>query len=377
MAGSTAHLGLRYLIRASGAPEVSTNNVLQAILDADRDVRAAFLDSLSTLVNRDLRRCDIRREAYEVDQTTGKKSYRDFLLDQGGRQRCVIETKVDSALTSDDQAARYLEHLDDDGVLVLVTRAPLVAALAKQARAQLDLDMTVDAGFPAGRSGNRLVVALSWSQLLLGPKDTRGMPFGELVALDQALREISDFVPFTGSVEDVATGQLVHQVVEVARTFCERLAERLSEAQISYESLTVKKSAHDYYAWIVIRGHHFWVGYDTDAWATVPGDPSRLEAGTTASPGSPVWMGRFTGRPGRADAAAVQRRRARLDALGIWQPLHLPLGAPREAVVDSLLEQAIVSIRRISTALHADVTVSPADVGAAEEPRDEEPEDAS
>ncbi|MGY1687269.1 hypothetical protein ACI8AK_16935 [Geodermatophilus sp. SYSU D00867] len=104
MVDAPAHEALRYLIRSSGSPEVSTNNVLKALLDAHPEMRCAFLAFLGSVTGLSLDDCVVEREAYEQDPVTGKKSYRDFLVTSKGSPRCIVETKVDSALTSEDQA---------------------------------------------------------------------------------------------------------------------------------------------------------------------------------------------------------------------------------------------------------------------------------
>ncbi|GAB3192280.1 hypothetical protein GCM10027261_04630 [Geodermatophilus arenarius] len=359
MVDAPAHEALRYLIRSSGSPEVSTNNVLKALLDAHPEMRCAFLAFLGSVTGLSLDDCVVEREAYEQDPVTGKKSYRDFLVTSKGSPRCIVETKVDSALTSEDQAPRYLEQLDADGSLVLVTREPLVDALAVQVREQLGVRLSSSTGSYTGHADTRTVVVLSWSQLLNGVLDRSGRPFTELLALDAALVGVSDFVPFTASVQDVATGRMVQQVVSIARDLCDKLKTRLDEEEVRYDSLTRSRGWDtDPTVTITVLHHQFWVGYSPDYWATVPGDPRDDSAGfASASFPSPVWAGRFYTRPTRADRAVVSARRERLDALGVTRPLGIPLGAPRDAVVESLLEQAVAHVRVISEALHEDPSV--------------------
>lgn len=334
---------------------MSTNDLLHALLDDDPVMRAALLESLSRMTNRDLTRCTIRREAYEVDAATGKQSYRDFLLSDAAGDRCIIETKVDSGLTSSDQATRYLAQLPSDGALVLVTRGPLAPALAAQVEAQLQVPLTSTAGASIGRTGDRTVVVLSWTDLLRGVLDADGRPFDELIALDLALETITDFVPFDGSVERTSTGVLVQQVVDVADQVCSRLARRLVEAGVAVDDVSkVKRRVRCVYVNVSIAKHEFWLGYDVGYWAKNPGDPRDPASGRRVLPGSPLWIDRWRHEPHRSIAAAVHDRRNRLDALGITAPLPVALGVPRDAVVERVLGEAVARIGVVSTALHAD-----------------------
>ncbi|MGY1728351.1 hypothetical protein ACI79J_15385 [Geodermatophilus sp. SYSU D01062] len=345
MSESIAHHGLRHLIRTSGNPEVRTNDLLQSLLDGDRAMREAFLEFLSHSVGADLRRCRIEREAYEVDALTGKKSYRDFLLTEATTDRCIIETKIDSVLTSHDQARRYLEQLPPGGALMIVTRKPLVPALTGQAEGQLGVRLSPVGSAARGEVDGRTVLVMSWSDLLRGVLTRDGRPFEELVALDLALEGISDFVPFTAAVEDVAVGRLVQQAIEVADEICSRLPRRLSNEGVTHDSVSsVRKKGYAPYVNITILNHTLWIGYDAGFWAKVPGDGMP----------SPIWAGRWNRWVRKADLPAVTARRNRLDALGVTRPFGIPLGLPLEAVVERILDDAVAHVRRISTRLHAD-----------------------
>jgi hypothetical protein len=349
MSEAVAHHGLRHLIRTSGNPEVRTNDLLQSLLDGDRAMRAAFLDHLSNSVGADLRGCRIEREAYEVDALTEKKSYRDFLLTEATADRCIIETKVDSVLTSHDQARRYLEQLPAGGALVIITRKPLVPALTGQAEGQLGVRLSPVGSIARGEVDGRTVLVMSWSDLLRGVLTRDGRPFEELVALDLALEGISDFVPFTAAVEDVAVGRMVQQAIEVADEVCNKLARRLTAAAVAHDSVSpVKKKGSAPYVNITVLNHTLWFGYDASFWARVPDDGMP----------SPIWAGRWNRWVRKADLPAVTARRARLDALGVMRPFGIPLGLPLDAVVERILDDAVAHIRQISTELYADPAAS-------------------
>nr|BFE63702.1 hypothetical protein GCM10020063_082280 [Dactylosporangium thailandense] len=356
MTATVPHQSLRYLIRATGTPELTTNNLLEALLIADRAMYRAFLDAVGTLTGTDLAGTRLGRESYTVDELTGKQSYRDFTLSRGDTTPCIIETKVDSALTSSDQAARYLRQLPDGGALVLVTRAPLARALALQAGQQLGAALQERSGIHRGVVDERRVVVLSWTHLLRTVVDSAGKPFDELLALDAALEDISDFTPFTAAVNDVAVGRMVSQVVDIAEKFCAGLDRRLADAGVRVDWVSnVQRTGRAVWVTVAVLEHELWVGYDADYWATVPGDPNTDGSGSpTADPPSPFWIGRFDGYVRRAMAAAVAERRARLDRLGVTRPLRVALGAPFDAVVELLLDQAVVYVGGISAALHAD-----------------------
>lgn len=356
MTASVPHQSLRYLIRATGTPEVTTNNLLEALLIADRAMYRAFLDAVGHLTGTDLSGTRLGRETYTVDEVTGKQSFRDFTLARGETTPCIIETKVDSALTSADQAARYLRQLPKDGVLVLVTRAPLVRALAVQVGQQLGVALQECSGIHRGEVDERKVVLLSWTHLLRSVVDPVGKPFDELLALDAALEGISDFTPFSAAVNDVAVARMVSQVADVAEELCTSLAGRLTEAGVLVDWVSaVRTNGRAVWVTVAVLQHEFWVGYDAEYWATVPGDPDSDDSGhPTAIPPSPFWAGRFNGRVRRAVAAAVAERRERLDRLGVTRPLRAALGAPFDTVVAMLLEQAVAHVGTISAALHAD-----------------------
>jgi hypothetical protein len=354
MLAPVAHRALQYLLRSSGTPEVTTNNTLQALLDADRTIAEGFLDALSVLAERDVRGCSIQRESYLLNPTSGKSSYRDFALVRDGEVKAIIETKIDSALTSEDQASRYFGQLSIDGLFVLVTREPLMRSLAAQAGQQLQLPLHEQNGLYRGVSGERTVLVTSWGRLLRQAVSPVGEPFEDLLALAAAIEGISDFVPFTTTVEDTAVGKTVAQVSTVAHKLCGGLAERLDAKGVRYDWVSRTKQ-RSYAAWVVVSvlGHEFWLGYDADYWATTPGDPEHFDAGPpTAAAPSPFWVNRYV--PDRADSGIAEQRRKRLDNLGIARPLQVPLGAPEGAVVDSLLEQAVAQVRRISDALYSD-----------------------
>lgn len=356
MSATVAHQGLRYLIRASASPEVTTNDLLQALFDADRGLRAAFLHSIATLSGQDLTGARIEREAYAVDEVTGKQSYRDFRISRDGRTPCIIETKVDSALTSQDQASRYLAQVDPGGTLIFVTRAVLARALAVQVAQQLDIALPERGGVHRGVSGGRAVVVLSWRHLLRAVVAPDGRPYEELLAVVAALEDISDFVPFTAAARDTAAGRLVSQVADVAEELCGRLGARLDEAGVKYDSVgRIRSNGKAVWMTVTILQHEMWVGYDADYWAMVPGDPDHEDAmAPTAAPPSPFWVDRYSYQVKRAYAEVVAEQRARLAALNIARPLQAPLGAPFDAVVDTLLEQAVEHLGAISKALHAD-----------------------
>jgi hypothetical protein len=138
---------------------------------------------------------------------------------------------------------------------------------------------------------------------------------------------------------------------------CGGLAEHLEAKGVRYDWVSRTKQ-RSYAAWVVVSvlAHEFWLGYDADYWATTPGDPEHSDAGPpTAAAPSPFWVNRYV--PDRVDDGIAEQRRKRLDSLGIARPLHVPLGAPEGAVVDSLLEQAVAQVRRISDALYSDPEV--------------------
>ncbi|MGI5523048.1 hypothetical protein ACQEUX_19240 [Micromonospora sp. CA-259024] len=356
MTATIPHQSLRYLIRATGTPEVTTNDLLEALLITDRAMHHAFLDAVSMLTGTDLAGTRLGRETYTVDELTGKQSYRDFTLTRGEATPCIIETKVDSALTSADQAARYLRQLPDGGALVLVTRAPLTRSLALQAGQQLGVALQERSGVHRGEVDGRKVIVLSWTHLLRAVADPAGKPFDELLALDAALEGISDFTPFTAAVNDIAVARMVSQIVDIAEEVCASLSGRLAEADVLVDSVsTVRKNGRALWVTVAVLQHEFWVGYDADYWSVVPGDPDDDDSGKpTADPPSPFWIGRFNGHVRRAMAAIVTERRARLDRLGVTRPLRVAVGAPIDAVVELLLEQAVAHIGALSAALHAD-----------------------
>lgn len=88
MTATVPHQSLRYLIRATGTPELTTNNLLEALLIADRAMYRAFLDAVGTLTGTDLVGTRLGRESYTVDELTGKQSYRDFTLSCGDTTPC-------------------------------------------------------------------------------------------------------------------------------------------------------------------------------------------------------------------------------------------------------------------------------------------------
>ncbi|WP_432973580.1 hypothetical protein [Dactylosporangium sp. CA-233914] len=356
MTASVPYQSLRYLIRATGTPEVTTNNLLEALLIADRAMYRAFVDAVGHLTGTDLSDTRLSRETYTVDEVTGKQSFRDFTLARGEDTSCIIETKVDSSLTSADQATRYLRQLPEGGALVLVTRAPLVRALAVQAGQQLGVALQERSGIHRGEVDDRKVVLLSWTHLLHAVVDPAGKPFDELLALDAAIEGISDFTPFSAAVNDIAVARMVSQVADVAEEVCTSLAGQLADAGVLVDWVSaVRTNGRAVWVTVAVLQHEFWVGYDADYWATVPGDPNSDHSGhPTATPPSPFWAGRFNYRVRRAVAAAVAERRERLDRLGVTRPLRVALGAPFDTVVAMLLEQAVAHVDAISAALHAD-----------------------
>lgn len=367
-----AHLALRYLLRSSSALEVTTNDLLAALLVGDSSMHAGFLEAVGQLAGRDLRGCRIERESYLVDPDSGARSFRDFRISRAADTPVIIETKVDSGLTSSDQASRYFKQLDDDGLLVLVTRAPLVPSLASQVAAQLGADLDNQHGVHHGTIGGREIRVLSWTRLLRSVVTTGGDPFDELLALDAAIEGITDFVPFTTAVQDTAVGQTISQVAGVAHSVCEQLAERLVKAGVQVDSVSrVKSNGSSVWVNITILEHQMWVGYDAAYWATVPGDPARPETGAGGVAPSPFWVNRWTNPTRRSIADQVEARRKRLDSLGAGRPLPAPLGAPRDTVVETILTAAVEHLHRISDALHADPSAATAtSVGASEDPED-------
>ncbi|MEV4347586.1 hypothetical protein AB0J83_24290 [Actinoplanes sp. NPDC049596] len=346
MTNAVPFQALQLLLRGARHPEVKTNYVLQGLLDADPRMTRSFLAALSSLSGVDVTGCRIERESAEDD------SRRDFRLSRPGGTRAIIETKVDSALTSGDQAARYLSQLPADGLFVLVTREPLVRALAVQAGHQIGVHLPD--GSYRGTAGDRVVLVVSWARLLESVVAEDGRPYPELLALSAAVEGVTDFVPFTAAVEDVAVGRLVEQVSDVARRVCRGLPDALAAAGARVDAIEkVKDNGKAVWRTVVVLGHRFWVGYSATSWKVTPGDPDLPTSGP-AGPPSPFWVNRHTSTPPPAQRDREDERRQRLDALGIARPLPVPLGLPREAVVTSLLTQAATHIRQISDALHAD-----------------------
>jgi hypothetical protein len=362
-----AYQALRHLIRSSGTPELSTNNTLQSLLDGDRAIAGAFLETLSRLGDRDVRGCRIERESYGTDSLTGKQSYFDFRLSQQGRHIAVIETKVDSALTSGDQARRCLEAVAEDGLLMFVTREPLLASLAEQVQHQLEVPLTHRDGMWQGIVGGKAVLLLAWKRLLHEVTDDAGETFEELTALAAAVEGVTDFVPFTDTVRDTEVGRTVAQVVKVARQLCDRLSQRLADAGVQHKISTRRDRGDEVYVVVTILDHEFWVGYDADYWALIPGDQRhRLVAGAPSSAPSPFWIN--CAFPVRAGDALTEQRRQRLDRLGIAVALQVPLDVAEGAVVDRLLDQAVSHIRRVRDDLTADLQPGARDAAAQEVP---------
>lgn len=369
-----AHRALRFLLRDSRHPEVAANNTLMALLDDDRGLRAAFLAAVGRLSRRDLGDCHITREAHTVDPVTGRPSRRDFLLSSTAGSRAIVETKVDSSLTSGDQAERYFSQLLPDGVLILVTRTPLLSGLAAAASAQLGLPLEPEDGVYRGGRGGRDVLVLSWSRLLGSVVTAAGTPFDEVAALEAAIEGVTDFVPFTSAVQDTANGVLVRQVSRIAEQVAYELKLRLEASSVKVDSV----GARQYRSWscwtlVTILQHQLWVGYDAEQWALTPGDPDHPQSGPDAGPApSPFWMNRWYNpvSPARHDPAVVAARRARLDRLGVARPLEVPVGVSESAVVESLVTAAFTHIARISEALHADPELSGAVPSAAEAPEE-------
>src|SRR5258706_174993 len=71
MTATVPHQSLRYLIRATGTPELTTNNLLEALLIADRAMYRAFLDAVGTLTGADLVDTRLGRESYTVEGSDG------------------------------------------------------------------------------------------------------------------------------------------------------------------------------------------------------------------------------------------------------------------------------------------------------------------
>jgi hypothetical protein len=254
----------------------------------------------------------------------------DFRLSRGAATRAVIETKVDSALTSSDQAARYLALLPPGGMLVLVTRNPLVPGLAAQAGAQIGVELHGQNGVYRAETEGRVVLVLSWSRLLRAVVTDSGEPYPELVALSAAVEGLSDFVPFTDATHDTATGRTVTQLVDIAEEVGRHLPARLRQAEVRVDAVTGKAGHYRLgtYAKVTILAHQIWVGYSPRYWAVVPGDPAQRTSGKPGLP-SPFWVNRFDEHVTPASAkAVVDVRRKRLDDLGVALALRLPLGAP-------------------------------------------------
>lgn len=228
----------------------------------------------------------------------------------------------------------------------------------RQASQQLGITFALDAGIYQARRGEQHVLGLSWTRLLRNVLDSNGAPFDELLALDAAIEGIADFVPFSGSVQDAATGRVVSQVTEVAQELCTLLSERLDLANVKYDWVS-RLRQRGWAMWIVfsIRGHEFWVGYDAEYWALIPGDPEHPESGfvSGAAP-SPIWVNRYHNASWKVSPEEGARLN-RLDRLGIALPLQVPLGVPQDAVVEALLSQAVQHIAKISEGLYADSTV--------------------
>lgn len=186
--------------------------------------------------------------------------------------------------------------------------------------------------------------------------DPAGKPFPDLVALAAAIEELPAFVPFTPLIQDIAVGQAVTQIVDVAYELCAALPARLEEAGVDYDWISrTQKWGRAVWVSLAILGHEIWVGYDSEHWSRTPGDPLHPETGgPTAAFPSPFWVSRHADEPRRAVKEVELRRRARLDGLGVALPLQAPLGTSFDAVLESLLDQAVRHIAGLSTALHAD-----------------------
>ncbi|MBU2666856.1 hypothetical protein KOI35_25420 [Actinoplanes bogorensis] len=377
MEDAVAYRALRYLLRSQRHPENAANDTLMALLSDDHALRVAFLAAVGRLGRRDLSACHIQRESHTVDAGTGKPSRRDFLLSQGTLPSAIIETKIDSSLTSGDQAARYFDQLAGGGLLMLVTRKPLVAALAAGASAQLNVPLEQVDGIHRGRRDGRDVLVLSWSRLLEDVSGPDGRKFGELAAFEAAVEGVSDFVPFGADVNDVSAGRTVRQAARVGELMVEEIRRRLGQPDNSIRIDRVStpwNRGSSVWTKVTIREHQLWVGYSARQWAVTPGDPDNARAGNDpARLPSPFWVGRFheSVRGRQHDPAVVAARRERLDRLGVARPLEVLLGVSERAVVDHLVEEALEHIRAISDGLHADPDLA-ADGPGAEV--DEDPE---
>jgi len=374
MAASIAYQALMYLLRSSSSPEVTTNDILQSLLDTDADLRKSFLTAVGKLGGQDLIDCQVERESYHVDPVTGKQSYRDFRISRQSETHAIIETKIDSALTSHDQAMRYFEQLTENGLLLVVTREPLVRALAVQVGSQLEVTLHEETGVHRGLRGSRGVIVLSWRHLLRSVVSSTGDQFSELLSLDKAIEGITDFIPFTTAVQDISVGRTVTQVAGMAEDLCARLPDHLIKAGVKFDKIgRVQSNGNAVWTKLTILSHEFWVGYDAEYWSVTPGDPGRSDSGcSSASMPSPFWVNRFVGRPSRAMVDIVSERRKRLDRLGIAKPLQIPLGAPRDAVVEALLKQATAHIQSVSEGLYRD----PAAIGGSQLNGEESEDDA-
>ncbi|MBB2943300.1 hypothetical protein FB565_003013 [Actinoplanes lutulentus] len=217
------------------------------MLDGDHAIAAAFLKTLGRLGDRGLSGSFIEREAYLADPVTGKRSFFDFKVSRNGQHLAVIETKVDSALTSEDQAQRRLDAAAGDGLLVFVTRDPLPAALAAEVQHQLGVPITERGGVWHGTAGGKAVLLVAWNRFLNDVADDDGKRFDELVALAAEVEEVTEFVPFTEMVRDAAVGRTTAQVVRIARRMCERLSGRLTNAGVSHKVSTIRDRGDQVY----------------------------------------------------------------------------------------------------------------------------------
>ncbi|MEW1959569.1 hypothetical protein [Kineococcus sp. NPDC059986] len=349
-----AHLGLRHLLRSSSGVEVRTNDLLFHLLHSIPGIRAPFMEHLSALTGVDVRRCVVQRENIHVDDE-GRRSSRDFSMHDATGLRCIIETKVDSPLTSADQASRYLGQLPPGGSLLLVTRRVLLDDLIVQTQQQLDCTFTRDGGAFQGVVDGRRVVVTSWHRLL--GASGAGWVHPELLSLSAALEDDVDFTPFDGTVDDAAVGYTVHHVVHVARRVCDGLSQRLAEEGIPVTHVGKPKSdVKWHYVEVVVGDHWLWVGYDAEYWGA---DPATVPGGDhlTGQAPSPLWIGRFNHRSPRGYEAISAANRERLDRIGATTPLRLPKGRSTDAVVNDCLEQACTHLRRVAEALAVDPAV--------------------